>query len=100
MKWIDRGFGPVPIEFDRLVQATVDDPDVQEAIAGLLAAKRAGKELDDGPRDPVLSEFVEAELLRLDDTSANRTDPAPSPDKIDSLFLATLTEMWGSIIPA
>ncbi len=99
MRWIELDLGPVPIEFDRLVDAAVDDAAVRQAIEDLLVAKRAGAELDYGPRDPVLSEFAETELARLEMTVGDRPDPRPSPDLIDSLFRATLREIWGSTLP-
>jgi len=100
MRWIDRGLGPVPIEFDRLVAATVDEAPLKAAIADLLAAKRAGAELDYGPRDAVLSGFAESELLRFEGTAGGRDDPTPTPEKVDVLFRETLREVWGSMMPA
>jgi predicted nucleotidyltransferase len=100
MRWIEQGRGAVPIEFDRLVDATVDDAAVRTAIAALLSAKRDGKELDFGPRDAVLSGFAESELLRLEGTAGGRDDPTPSAESLDALFRATLRELWGSTLPA
>lgn len=99
MRWIDQGRGPVPIEFERLVEATVDDAAVRAAIALLLAEKRAGKELDYGPRDPLLSGFVGSELARFEAMVARRDDPAPTSERLDALFRATLKELWGPMMP-
>jgi len=99
MRWIDRGLGPVPIEFDSLVEATVDDAALRSSIDALLVEKRAGQELDFGPRDPVLSDFVEKELARFEHTAGGREDPSPSPEKLDTLFRATLRELWGPTLP-
>ena len=63
--WIERGLGVVPTPFQTAVDAVVDDPGVRAAIDRLLEAKRAGKELDSGPRIPAIAEFLEKELERL-----------------------------------
>jgi predicted nucleotidyltransferase len=65
-RWIERGLGQVPMLFEKLVEAVVQESDVRAAIAGLLARKRAGDELARGPRDPVLSAFLAAEFPRLE----------------------------------
>jgi uncharacterized protein len=67
MSWIRSRPGPVPIEFEKLVHASVVDKDVLAAIESLLASKREGAELDRGPRIPVLSEFIENEMTRFPD---------------------------------
>ena len=100
MRWIDRGLGPVPIEFDRLVAATVEEASLKTAIADLLAAKRAGAELDYGPRDAVLSGFAESELLRFERSAGGRQDPTPTDERVDVLFRETLREVWGMTLPA
>jgi predicted nucleotidyltransferase len=100
MRWIEQGRGPVPIEFDRLVEATVDNVAVRKAIALLLAQKRAGKELDYGPRDALLSDFGESELARFEGTAGGRDDPTPSLEKLDALFRLRLKEIWGAKMPA
>jgi predicted nucleotidyltransferase len=94
MTWIERGLGPVPIEFQRLVDATVDDPALRAAIDGLLAEKRAGAELDYGAREPVINEFVERAIERARATMEGREDPTPSPDALDLLFRDALREVW------
>lgn len=94
MRWIEQGLGPVPIEFAMLVDATVADPAVREAIGELLAAKRAGVELDRGPRMPVLSEFIATEMARLGGVSApwaSRTAPVAA---LNGLFRVVLEEAW------
>jgi predicted nucleotidyltransferase len=99
MRWIERGLGPVPIEFARLVEATVDELPLRHAVDELLVAKRAGAELDEGPRIPVLSSFVESELGRHESTEREKNDPTPSVERLDGLFRATLKEVWGAALP-
>lgn len=64
VRWIEQDRGPVPLAFERLLDETVDDAAVQDAVEALLAQKRDGCELDDGPRHPVIHDFVETELER------------------------------------
>lgn len=50
LEWIDRGLGPVPIEFHALLNAILPEGAVRVAIDELIEAKKAGAELDRGPR--------------------------------------------------
>ena len=92
MLWIESGRGPVPIEFQRLVDATV--PDVATAIDELLEAKRAGAELDRGPVVPVLSGFIEKELTRLEHDAPDQVQTAPTVEKLDDVFRSVLRDAW------
>jgi hypothetical protein len=65
-RWIERGLGQVPMLFDELVAQVLDESFVREAIAELVARKRAGDELDCGPRVEALDGFIKAELPRLE----------------------------------
>ncbi len=95
--WIERGFGIVPIEFGRLVDRVVEDAVLRREIDRLLAEKRAGAELDRGPRNPVLSGFLERELARL---RAVASPPAKTrdPSVLDRLFVEILKEVNGESI--
>lgn len=94
MRWIDEGLGPVPIEFHRLLDATVTDPGLRSAIDGLLSAKIAGNELDEGPRIPVISEFIEQELGKFESREVSRRAAVPAIEELDVLFREILDESW------
>lgn len=64
-RWIERGLGPAPMEFDLLVEAVADEPGLRVAIRDLVALKMQGAELERAPKVPVLSAFIETELPRL-----------------------------------
>ena len=100
MLWIERGLGPVPIEFERLLNATVESPDLRRAIDELLEAKKSGAELDHGPRIPQISRFIEAEMTRLQRAAADGPSPAPSVEPLNDLFRDILAEVWGGGRPA
>lgn len=94
MRWIADGHGPPPIEFARLVERGVLDPAVRAAIDALVAQKRAGQELDDGPADPVLNAFIDAELDRLTALGASWTRHQPDDAPLNQLFRRALAEAW------
>ena len=94
MLWIERGLGPVPIEFPRLLQV-VDDQSVRRAIDMLVEAKRAGRELDRGPRILSVSDFVERELSRLESLEpARQAGSSLQLEELNVLFRASLDEAW------
>jgi len=92
--WIERGYGVVPIEFGKLVDRVVVDQGLRNEINSLLEAKRNGAELDRGPRNPVISDFLEQELSRL---QAATQPPGKTRDTatLDSLFVDILKEVNG-----
>jgi predicted nucleotidyltransferase len=98
MRWIERNPGPVPIEFNRLVEATVQEPHVLEAIEKLLREKRAGAELDRGPHSPALSAFIEVELQRLEAAAETVPVAKSSSDRLDDCFRKILSKLWGTVI--
>jgi uncharacterized protein len=96
MRWIDRRSGPVPIEFQKLVDATIEDSTLRGAISDLIAAKQAGAELERGPRIPVISDFVEAEMARHGQSISERSEVAPSLEVLNELLRNSLAEVWGN----
>lgn len=94
MRWIDQGLGPVPIEFRKLIEATVPDPTLRKAIDDLVSTKRSGAELDRGPRIPAVSDFIEREIARLEQTASDRPSAAPPTEALNELFRGTLNEVW------
>ena len=93
--WIESGLGVVPIEFGRLVDKTVGHARLRREIDRLLVRKRSGQELDQGPRNRIVSDFLENQLSRL------RADLQPVPEKhdpeqLDAVFRDLLIEVNGS----
>jgi predicted nucleotidyltransferase len=91
VRWVEQDRGPVPLSFERLLDETVGDAAVRDAVETLLTQKRDGGELDDGPRRPVIHDFVETELER------QRALDVPSPasraggdEPLNALFRAVL----------
>lgn len=64
-RWIERFDEPVPMEFQKLLDETVDNTELTLEITKLLEQKKQGEELDYAPRIPSISNFIESELGRL-----------------------------------
>lgn len=71
-RWILNGWGPVPVEMDRLVERLAPEAGVRAAVDRLIAEKKAGSELDRGPAIGELQRFLEEELAAL--TAAHPPD--------------------------
>jgi len=65
-RWVERKLGQVPMLFQELVEGVLEEADVRTALQLLVAKKQAGMELDCAPPVEVLSNFVQAELARLE----------------------------------
>lgn len=63
VRWIDLGLGRPPMTFADLL-STVNDAQLLDEVATLLALKRNAGEAAYGPRRPALHAFIEAELER------------------------------------
>ena len=94
MSWIENGLGVVPTDFNVLVSRLVTEPVLKLEIDRLLAAKRAGTELDRGPRIVPISEFIERELERWEQQEIAHHRGRLSRDKLDDLFRESLAEVW------
>jgi len=76
---------PVPMEFQKLVDACVDSADIRSAIDELLTRKRAGQELDRQPKIEALSRFIEIELTRLEKIQVHDRQK-PNFEKLNEIF--------------
>jgi hypothetical protein len=90
VRWAEQGRGPVPVEFDRLVEVMVDDTALRAAIDTLLSQKKAGTERDAGPRRPTLHDFIDAELDRQADATFPEARPRSGTDPLNDFFRAVL----------
>lgn len=84
-RWIEQKRGPVPMEFQTLVDELIQDPLLRLHIAVLTARKRAGEELDRAQRVPIISAFIEAELDRLAQVAPTNVI-APTTEKLNTFF--------------
>ncbi len=92
--YLEQGSGPVPTEFSRLLDKVVADTDLRRAIDDLLIRKMAGQELDDGPRDSTISNFLEQELTRMEQKGFEKRVQHCPVTKLNALFQHGLQEIW------
>lgn len=90
-RWIEAGHGQAPMQLASLVAACVENLALRAAIAALLAQKRAGAELDRGPRVPVISEFLQSEIARLEALPAPAHAERPDDEELDEAFRRLLS---------
>jgi predicted nucleotidyltransferase len=72
----------------------IDSKPLKEAFNQLVEKKRSGHELDRGPRVPVISDFLDRELARMEQVGFERRAGACSADELDGLFHSVLVEVW------
>lgn len=94
LQWLERGYGAVPMEFKTLVEKLVTDSALRLAIDELVAAKRAAKEMDRGPRIPVIIEFIDQEIAKFDGVAGTLPKQDIPLNKLNDLFRFTLREPW------
>ena len=93
-KWIEAGYGVVPMEFEILINQLVGSDELKDAINELLRRKKEGQELDREPRIPVITEFIETELERLGSKSFDGNNSNTDTDRLDEVFRLVLEEVW------
>jgi len=98
IKWIEHGYGVAPTSFITLLEQVVPAGQLKDAIIDLVEKKSVGAELDYGDRIPVISDFIENELARLEeDEKQYKNNPAPI-SMLDDLFKQALREVWGNSV--
>ncbi len=96
VNWIEKDLGVVPTEFEVLVKKIIESDGLREKISELIEAKKAGNELDYGPRIPEISDFIDAEISRLEDKRLEFGFAKPSIEGLNEVFRVALNEVWGS----
>jgi predicted nucleotidyltransferase len=91
IRWIENNSQPVPMEFQRLVEACVELPEIREAINDLLDRKKASPELDRQPKIKLLSDFIETELTRLEKIDVREREK-PDFEKLNVIFRSALLQ--------
>lgn len=93
IRWIERHRERVPMEFGTLMDGAKIDPALRVCINDLLARKRAGSELDRGPRIPVIADFIDAEMRRLEHLTLEKSPPGAPLDTLNDLFRETVSSI-------
>lgn len=85
--WIESIGSPPPVAFDELRERLLPAGPLWEAIDALLVVKRHSAEVDDGPRIPIISDFLETQLQRMVTSQPVLTRGASiEPAHLDALF--------------
>lgn len=92
IRWIEQESDVMPMEFGMLVARSVDSKELRQAIEELLERKKAGQELDTGPRIKVISEYIERELGRLEAKLSVTPREKPNSEKLNGFFRWALEE--------
>ena len=92
--WIEKKLGPVPTEFSKLVDLTINEPTLRQEIDNLLIRKRAGEELDQGPRIPVISDFISREIERLEALEVTPDKKRRDMDRLNTVFRDLVGRAW------
>lgn len=93
IRWIEQESDVMPMEFGALLERSVESAELKRAIEELLEQKKAGKELDSGPRIDVIREFIERELRRLEAELKVGERTKPASEKLDQFFRSALDEI-------
>lgn len=80
--------------FQVMVDRLVEDSGLRSAIANLLERKMRGEELAQGPRDPLISRFLDEQLERLK-PEVNPQAETWKIQEVDDLFRKLLVEYNG-----
>ena len=88
--YFKKGLGPVPMQFSLLVDEVVTDPALFNSIKTLLSLKASSDELGLGPRDPVLSQFLESQLTRMTEQEFEKQKQRCPVKELNRLFFETI----------
>ena len=92
-RWIELTEAPPPMAFEVMLDRLLPGGHVRDAIDALLVVKRASKEVDDGPRIPAISDYLEAELERMQAAPPLLPGHTGEDAELDA-FLRRCLEAW------
>ena len=90
VRWLERYQTPAPIEFQKLLHLLDDAPELLAAIDELLIKKQAAPEMGLAPQVPILNQFIEAELGRLESAHIEHIARPNVIDKLNALLHETV----------
>ncbi|TVL98477.1 MAG: hypothetical protein CV087_21220 [Candidatus Brocadia sp. WS118] len=94
INWLERGWGVVPMDFRIMVNQLFNSGELRQEIEKLIKSKEQGEELDYGPRIPVISNFIDREIERLEGKQFTDDTDQCSADQLNDLFRSALDEVW------
>jgi uncharacterized protein len=94
VEWIERGYGVAPTEFKALLEKLVDNTALMTAILRVITDKRQETEKDTRPPEPLILDYIERELARLQEAQNHFTQRENPSAELDEIFRSTLREVW------
>lgn len=85
IRWLEQYGNAAPIEFNKVLEM-VKEQELLDAINDLLARKKASKEMHLAPAIPVINQFIEQELSRLDDMQLLKSERQVEMGQLNALF--------------
>ncbi|MCS4236138.1 nucleotidyltransferase domain-containing protein [Stenotrophomonas sp. BIGb0135] len=85
-RWIECEPDPPPMAFELLLDRLLPHGPVRAAIDQLLVVKRASAEVADGPRNGVISAYIEAELAAMEHAAPPLASGSGDSGALDALF--------------
>ena len=93
-RWIQQGLGPVPMEFEILVNKLISSESLKKEISRLVERKREGQEMDAEKKIPIISDFIESEFADLKQQTELPLSSSNESEQLNELFRAALIEVW------
>ena len=84
----------VPMLFARLLETITDQPCLVQEIRTLLQRKISGDELAEGPAIPLIQEFIDNELARMETLGVDSSRPRIDHEELNQVFRETLRRAW------
>ncbi len=94
-RWVEKDLGAVPMEFEKMVLETELPQKVKHEIFSLIENKRSDVELGEGPKNEILSGFIEDEFNRYEVSGLSREKPQTDVAKLTQIFHEALDEIYG-----
>jgi uncharacterized protein len=94
VKWIESERDPAPTEFEALLDWVQINAELKQNIRELVQRKKAGNELGKEPKIPAISDFISAELLRLENFAPRKTSKPPSLEPLNLFFREMLRAVY------
>lgn len=91
IRWLEKYGVAAPIEFEKVL-ALVSDAGLLDVIHKLLEQKKLSEEKALAPAVPMLNQFIESELARLEDIQLGKSDRAAEMDQLNALFHRVLND--------
>lgn len=92
--WLEKELGVVPTEFQALVKGILPDGELQTAINELIEEKKSGAEMDERPAIPVISQFIQNQIIRLEAMAFEKRMQKAPVEQLNQIFRDTLKEVW------